>query len=281
MTPSPASATPPPASSPPEPDDALERHRQALRERFPLPSDLGTPKPRGRAGAALALAALVALGLLAWIDPAWRTEHVATHAGQRLTVTLSDGSTVTLDTATRLRVARHLRTRRVVLDSGRALFEITPSAWRVFTVQAGAAQIQVLGTAFDVRHWGEDVAVTVLRGRVAVQGALPATVTLGPGERADVASGVVAPARAVDAQAATAWREGRFVFQRTPLAEVLHEIERYRGRPVQLADPALAALEVSGVYRTANADALLDLLPSLLPVRVQRGADGAALVLAR
>ncbi|CAN7737860.1 FecR domain-containing protein [Pseudorhodoferax sp. LjRoot39] len=264
-------------------DEALQRHRQALRERFPLPAR-GEPPPPVRRRKAPAVALLCVAGaaaLLAWIDPAWRTERVATRADQRLVLNLSDGSTVTLDTATRLRVERHLRSRRVALESGRALFEVAPSAWRVFTVDAGAAQVRVLGTAFDVRRWGEDVAVTVLRGRVALQGRAAAGVTLEPGQRADAQDGLLGPVRRVDAEAATAWRDGRFVFQRTPLAEVLREIARYRGQPVHLASPALAGLEVSGVYRTANAAALLDLLPTLLPVRVQHAADGSATVVAR
>ncbi|WP_326544097.1 FecR family protein [Pseudorhodoferax sp.] len=262
-------------------DDALARHRDALRARFPLPPPAARKRERRKTAATATLAAVCALGLLAWLDPAWRTEQFATHAGQRQILSLSDGSTVTLDTATRLQVSRHLRSRRVVLETGRALFEVAPSAWRPFTVDAGAAQVRVLGTAFDVRRWRDDVAVTVLHGHVAVHGAGPDGAQLQAGQRAEVQGGRLGPVRSVDAQAATAWREGRFVFQRTPLAEVLREIERYRGHPVRLLQPELAGLEVSGVYRTANADALLDLLPALLPVRVQRAADGSATVAAR
>ncbi|KQP43067.1 FecR family protein [Pseudorhodoferax sp. Leaf274] len=276
MTTRPQSPPPPPPA-----DDALARHRDALRARFPLPQPPVRQRARRKAATAATLAAVCALGLLGWTDPAWRTERFATHAGQRQVLSLSDGSTLTLDASTRLRVERHLRSRRVVLESGRALFEVAPSAWRVFTVDAGSAQVRVLGTAFDVRRWDEDVAVTVLRGRVAVRGTGPDSATLAPGQRADVAGGRLGPVRSVDAQAATAWREGRFVFQRTPLAEVLREIERYRGRPVRLLQPELAGLEVSGVYRIANADALLELLPTLLPVRVQHAADGSATVAAR
>jgi transmembrane sensor len=278
-------ATPQPV--PPRADDALDaldalaRHREALRARFPLPVPAVRVRKRRKTATAAVLCLACAAAALAWIDPAWRTEQVATRADQRLVLSLSDGSTVTLDTSTRLRVERHLRSRRVVLDSGRALFEVAPSAWRVFTVDAGAARVQVLGTAFDVRRWGEDVAVTVLRGRVALYGSAAVGVTLAPGQRADAQDGRLGPVRSVDAEAATAWRDGRFVFQRTPLAEVLREIARYRGRPVHLASPALAGLEVSGVYRTANAAALLDLLPALLPVRVQHAADGSATVAAR
>ncbi|MGC3987744.1 MAG: FecR domain-containing protein [Pseudorhodoferax sp.] len=269
---------------PPPAEDALARHRAALRERFPLPPPAARVRKgtqRRKPAAAATLAAVCALALLAWTDPAWRTEQFATQAGQRQVLSLSDGSTVTLDTATRLQVSRHLRSRRVALETGRALFEVAPSAWRPFTVDAGAAQVRVLGTAFDVRLWGEDVAVTVLHGHVAVRGAAQDGAQLQAGQRADVAAGRLGPVRSVDAQAATAWREGRFVFQRTPLAEVLREIERYSGRPVRLLQPELAGLEVSGVYRTANAAALLDLLPTLLPVRVQHAADGSATVAAR
>ncbi|MFT4196003.1 FecR family protein, partial [Ottowia sp.] len=238
-------------------------------------------KPRGPGVAAVLLVA--GASLLAWHDPAWRTEHVATGAQERRAVELPDGSRVELDVATRLAVSRHLRSRRVALEQGRALFEVQPSAWRPFTVDAGAASVRVLGTAFDVRRTGEgagdEVTITVLRGRVAVTGAAGAGTVLETGGQLHAHAGQLGASATVDAADATAWRQGQLVFQRTPLAEVLAEIARYTGRPVRLADPSLAGLEVSGVYRTANTQALLALLPTFLPVVVEpQGPDGGWVV---
>jgi transmembrane sensor len=267
---------------------ALERHRAALQERFPLPPEALGPLPPARARPARRTRALVlsvllaACGLLLWQDPAWRSEQVATGPERRATVELADGSVVELDTGTRLTVSRHLRSRRVVLDAGRALFEVRPSAWRPFTVQAGATRVRVVGTAFDVRRQDEEVTVTVLHGRVAVSGQGPGSALLQADEQIRSHAGQLGGPAAVNSANATAWRQGQMVFQRTPLPEVLAEIARYRGQPVRLADaPTLERLEVSGVYRTANAQALLNLLPGFLPVQVVVHADGVAEVRAK
>lgn len=263
---------------------AIERHRTALQERFPLPPEaqgLVPVAPPSRVARTLAIAVLVtAAALLVWQDPAWRTEQVATPADRRATVELADGSRVELDTDTRLAVSRHLRSRRVVLETGRALFDVQPSAWRPFTVEAGATQVRVLGTAFDVRRQSEEVTVTVVRGRVAVTGTDGTTTLQADGQVRTHAGRLDAPT-AVNSANATAWRQGQLVFQRAPLPEVLDEIARYSGRPVRLGDASLARLEVSGVYRTANAEALLALLPGILPVRVEAGPDGERVVQSR
>jgi len=281
------------AAPPQEADAALARHRTALRERFPLPPEALAPLPtptshpaapvRRRAARLLAVALpAAAAALLAWHDPAWRTEEVATGPDRRASVELADGSQVELDTSTRLTVSRHLRSRRVALQAGRALFDVQPSRWRPFTVDAGATRVRVLGTAFDVRRQGEDVTVTVLRGHVAVAGAHAGSATLGANDQIRARAGELGGTAQVNGADATAWRQGHMVFDRTPLADVLAEIAHYSRRPVRLGDASLARLEVSGVYRTANADALLALLPSFLSVRVEpQGPDGERLVLPR
>lgn len=264
--------------------DALARHRDALRQRFPLPPEaLGpapAPPPRRKhlKISGLAAAGMLAVAVLIGVDPAWRTEHVATGPQQRQSIELSDGTRVTLDTATRLSVSRHLRSRRVALERGSALFEVAPSAWRPFVVQAGSTQVRVVGTVFDVRRRGpqhENVTVTVLEGRVEVRGRPGQMALLGPGEQLHAAAGELAPSERTDTARARAWREGRLVFERTPLPEVLAEIAHYGGLELRGAEhPALAGLAVSGVYRTENAGRLLALLPSFLPIRVEPEGEG-------
>lgn len=285
----PAPATPLPTAPTEDLDGAaqaaIERHRSVLQERFPLPPEALGPIPAARPGRLarpLAAALLVtAAALLVWQDPAWRTEQVATPADRRTTVELADGSRVELDTGTRLSVSRHLRSRRVVLEQGRALFDVQPSSWRPFTVDAGATQVRVLGTAFDVRRQTDEVTVTVLRGRVAVTGADGLAATLAADDQVRAHAGQLDDTARVNSAHATAWRQGQLVFQRTPLPEVLDEIARYSGKPVRLGDAALGRMEVSGVYRTANAEALLALLPSFLPVRVETGPGGERVVQSR
>lgn len=254
-------------------DDALARHREALRERFPMPE----PKPRRTPkalGAALLLVGLA--GGLAWTDPAYRQETYSSAVGEKRSVALSDGSRLTLDSNTRLNVSWHLLSRRVELQAGQALFDVSPTRIRPFLVTADATEVRVLGTLFSVSSFKDSVRVTLVRGRVSVQGAADGQrhVELAPGQQVDARRGHALPPVAVDVEAAIAWKDNRLVFEQTTLAEALEIIQRYHKAPIRLDDPTLASLSISGVFDSADAAGLLTLLPNILPLSLSTEADG-------
>lgn len=254
-------------------DDAIARHREALKARFPLPA----PSKRSRRPAAgtlgLFAAALALAGGLLWLDPAYRSEDHASAAGQVQAVALADGSQVTLDGASRIRVSWHLRSRRVELQAGQALFAVAPMVYRPFFTEAGSTRIAVVGTRYNVSRLGDDVRVTVSEGRVSVRGHGDALL-LTPGEQVRVRAGQLGTPLRTDASAAAAWVEGQLVFARTPLGEVLDALQRQAGIQVRLADATLAELPVSGRFERSRLDGLPALLPKILPVELKTGADG-------
>ncbi|MNZ26931.1 fec operon regulator FecR [compost metagenome] len=252
-------------------DEALAQHREELKKRFPLPAV--QPRPKRRNATTLGALLVFAVGLAAWLDPAWRSEHYATAIGQRQSLELADGSRITLDGASRLEVSWHLRSRRVELQAGQALFDVTPARHRPFRVTAGPAEVQVVGTRFNLDRQADDLRVTVSAGRVAVRGTADST-QLVAGDQVLVRAGQLEPKRQVDAERFSAWQNGRQVFQRTPLREVLAALQRYRAAPIRLDDPALAELPVSGVFDSREPERLLALLPRILPVALATAPDG-------
>src|SRR5262249_55156254 len=94
-----------------------------------------------------------------------------TAVGERSTVALSDGSSVVLDTQSRIDVAYSPDQRRVRLTSGQAWFQVAHNAGWPFVVEAGDRRITALGTAFDVRLGNREnsVQVTLVEGKVAVE----------------------------------------------------------------------------------------------------------------
>ncbi|MBO3273721.1 FecR family protein [Pseudomonas schmalbachii] len=258
-------------------DEALARHREELKKRFPLPQ----PKPKRRSTTLGALLVLgVAAGSLAWLDPAYRSEHYSSAIGQRQVLDLADGSHVTLDGSSRIPVSWHLRSRRVELRAGQALFSVSPALYRPFRVSADATEVEVLGTRFNVDRQRDDVRVTVAEGKVVVRGN-GASANLLPGDQIRGHAGQLGQPTRVDAEKVAAWKDGRLVFERTPLREVLATLQRYRDAPIHLDDPRLAELPVSGVFDSARPDSLLALLPQILPVKVSRENDGAVHLLGR
>jgi len=224
-----------------------------------------------------------------WLQQPTYTQSFATARGQQLTASLPDGSTLMLDTATRLDVKLYRQRREVHLAQGQALFEVRGDPHRPFHVLAGPLRVSVLGTRFTVRHISAGLAagtvgVTVEEGRVRVSQVSDET---DPGRELTAGAGVVLTAEqrvSADAhgnlgavvhtkpEAEQAWREGRVVFDGTPLAEAIAEIERYVATGLVIDDPAVASLRLNGSFDLRQAHTFKRVLPLALPVRlVERG----------
>ena len=115
----------------------------------------------------LALAAGVA-AVAFWFWPA-PAQAWSTLAGEQRTLTLADGSTVVLNTRTRIHVRLSHRTREVELDEGEAFFEVAHDALRPFTVQTRLGSARAVGTHFNVDLRPSRLVVTTTEGRVLVR----------------------------------------------------------------------------------------------------------------
>ncbi|HDS1816231.1 TPA: FecR domain-containing protein [Pseudomonas putida] len=249
-----------------EVDEALATCREDLKRRFPLPEPAPARKPRTR-GKAVSLVLLALVAGVAWKNPAYRNEHFVTLIGQRQSVQLADGSRIKLDGGSEVRVSWHLLSRQVVLVRGQALFDVSPMLYRPFLVDAGNANIRVVGTRFNVNKYADDVRVSVAQGKVEVKGrALDRTSQLQAGQQLLVHHGIPDEVVAGIAEDATAWQKSRWVFAGTPLEEVVAALQRYYAQPIELIGPEVGRLPVSGVFNTDQAETLLALLPDILPV---------------
>jgi transmembrane sensor len=211
----------------------------------------------------------------------------ATQLGQRSSIALADGSTVVLNTESRIQVAFDEHVRRVQLLAGQAWFEVAKNQPRPFIVEAGDQRVTAHGTAFDVRLEDHDkVQVTLIEGRVSVEalkhGAGPAV----PGEQEDLVPGdqlVVSPTRAltkrkVDVAKTTSWREGEIIFDDDTLANAVAEINRYSPKKIVLADERLASLRMSGVFIAGHSDSFVETVTGNFPIKVTSDADGRLLL---
>jgi transmembrane sensor len=198
--------------------------------------------------------------------PPARLSYETPVGGQRK-IMLADGSSVLLNTNSRLDVNFSGKRRDVHLVRGEAYFEVVHDKTRPFTVYAKNYAVRDLGTAFDV-HLSRAgmVEVGVTKGRVEVTPAGDAHVP-----DADKSLGVIAaghnivlgqkaePAKAVsraDMGRKLAWRRGQLVYTGQPLKEVLADISRYSDIKIELADPALEDLPVGGAFRTDQIEAI-------------------------
>ena len=232
--------------------------------------------PSNRRRWALAATALTAGGLLV-LQP-WRTvDTYVTGVGEQRLVVLQDGTRMSLNTATRVRVELARSQRIVKVDGGEALFEVAKDASRPFVVQAAGTDVVATGTAFVVRLTpgsqgvGDALAVTLVEGQVVVRAAVdgaagsalvsPVVMAAGDRVRLRQLAGAATPGVSREAlrldrprmDQALAWKRGEVIFDDVSLLDAVAEMNRYSRMQITVAAAdALGGLRVSGVFKTGD-----------------------------
>jgi transmembrane sensor len=254
------------------------------RDIAPRPRRAGLPLRWWYAGALAAslLLAIALIGLHSWpaLSPPPTADTFDTGIGGLRIVPLADGSRIELNTATNLRTLIAKKRRDVWLDRGEAFFAVAHIEGSAFVVHAGPRLITVVGTQFSVRRDDDKVTVAVVQGRVRVEdstpGASSASITVSPG---DVAIGLGSSTMVVSKPVAAVeekltWRDGRLVFDGTTLAEVADDFNRYNRQQLLISDPSVAAIRISGTFKTSNVEAFVRLLKEAYGLKVELTADG-------
>jgi transmembrane sensor len=234
----------------------LDRARLFDRESAPPRPGLWRAAPRRAFVAGLAAAAAaVVVGVVLVNQP----DRYVTGVGEVRRFPLADGSTASINTASRMEVEFGDRLRRVRLDRGEAWFQVVSNPDRPFRVDVGRIRIQAVGTAFSVRRVDDGVEVRVTEGvvKVWVDGSSGRTIELPAGSTSTVsdragASAPVSEPSAIDRE--LAWRSGRIDLAGETLQEAVTEFNRYNARALVLEDPTLADERLYGVFRLDDPD---------------------------
>lgn len=265
-------------------EERAESVEAALREPEPArPTRRVFIFSRGRlfSGVAAGLVVLMGAGALAYfLWPAGT--YYRTPVGGLASVPLSDGSKVTLNTNSEIRIAVTAKDRGIELQAGEAFFEVAPDASRPFVVRAADKRIIAIGTKFSVRRDGDNVRVVVTEGKVRVEQAEetsePAELLLaGQTARAGNAGTLVQTKPVPAAEEILSWRTGYVVFRETPLLEAVAEINRYNERKIVIQDSEVADIRLSGSFRSTNFEAFVRLLEEGFPVIAERSGEGIVL----
>jgi len=191
-------------------------------------------------GLATATAIALVIGGALW----WNGRGVfETSVGEQRVVQLADGSSVSLDTDSRIHVRFENGERRIDLNQGQALFDVAHDAGRPFVVHAAGTRITAVGTVFEVRRTGPGVAVTLVSGVVDVVAADVAAPPrrMAAGQKTQVSARGVTT-RDVNTAAETSWTTGRLIFTDVPLEEAVSEVNRYLTAKIEIDDPAIRAV---------------------------------------
>lgn len=239
--------------------------------------DRGVDQRRfGRRAIAAGLAAVVvgasAFGLYGLVAPKRLVDQAfRTAVGQQATVSLPDGSVITLNTDTVVRTESDKERRLVYLDKGQAFFKVAHDRAHPFVVTAAGRTVTALGTAFDVRVDGGALKVVLVEGKIRVEPVAPdssrarnARVTeplrtpvateMGPGTELVARNDADVRVTRADVAQETSWLNGKIVIRNEPLVQAIAELNRYSARKIVLDEPTLGDKRISGVFIPGDLD---------------------------
>jgi transmembrane sensor len=194
---------------------------------------------------------------------------ISTPRGGQYQLALPDGSMVWLNATSSVRFPTAFtgNDRRVEI-TGEAYFEVAKDPARPFIVSVNNAEVQVLGTHFNINAYNdeEEVKTTLLEGSVKfVNGA--GNIILRPGQQSQLSKdGIIKLENSVNVEEVIAWKNGRFNFENAGIEMIMRQLSRwydveieYNGktddlfiaempRDIKLSD-ALKALELTGRVR--------------------------------
>jgi transmembrane sensor len=229
------------------------------------------------ASLATAAAVLTIVSLMFW------PQTYTTDIGEQRSIVLADGSTVDLNSRSRIRIRFSSERRGVELLEGQALFKVARDHARPFVVDSGGTRVRAVGTQFDVYRKRQGTIVTVVEGRVAVlaeQGAgevslaEPQTAALGPallvsaGEQVKVDERTARRLPHPNIDGATAWRQRELVFDTASLFEVAEEFNRYNTRRLVIDKDGRYDFHISGVFSSTDPSSLIRFLQARRELRV-------------
>jgi transmembrane sensor len=234
-------------------------------------------------------------GLVSAGAPARPVDTFVTAVGEQRSVRLSDGSTMRLNTNTRVTFKSSQKERRVTLSSGgEAMFWVERDPSRPFQVVTGRALVQVLGTEFSVFEAADRSTISVVEGRVRV---LPggakggrdesegqrsplgrddsAGAILGAEKQVSVGSdGILSTVVTVRKSELERWLQGKLRFDRATWGEVASALNRYNSQQIVIVDPGLGARQFTGLLGADNPEEFLHILRSEHPeVEVEKTGD--------
>lgn len=156
--------------------------------------------------------------------------NVSVAKGEKATINLPDGSTVTLNSESKLYYPSNFNTKeRWIKLDGEAYFHVQKSHGRTFTVKTNSLNVNVLGTTFNVSAYGDEPvhSVVLVNGSVEVNAQGKLSHVIKPNEMYAFATHTGrASVTAVDTYSYTGWRDGVLSFDSEPIVNVLEKVSR-------------------------------------------------------
>lgn len=184
--------------------------------------------------------------------------------GQKLSVTLADGTLVQLNSESTLRFPMSFAPNsRMVTFKGEAFFKVAKDASRPFSIKTKDTRVTVLGTRFNLRAYETETqsSVVVEEGRVRFSSNQSKdSLELIAGQRGVFTGTGKMQWTAVNTAKHLAWKDNELVFDDSRLGDIVQTLERWYGVDIEIKNAALKAERYSGQFQQPDLKTVLESL---------------------
>lgn len=205
--------------------------------------------------------------------------QASTSIGGRKSISLPDGSQMTLNTDSKASWKFDTKGRSIWLERGEIGVVVMPDKLPCF-IYAGSGIVSLTQGDLNARLRGKTLDLTVLKGDCLISKAdrKPEKVATGEAALAGPADTHIRPVSASDIQFTSGWRQGALVFDGQTLGVAVEEYNRYLKDKIVIADPELASVRLGGRFTTHDPKDFLASLQSSFGIHVSQGDSGSVLL---
>lgn len=248
--------------------------KEDIRQKLLTIKAADAPREKKNYRSVINIAAVLLIGFaLAWISGVFNKDlvdypvenvvmhHKRTVSGEKLQLTLSDGTRVWLNSNSEFSFPEKFgnKERKVILK-GEAFIEVEKDSIRPFRVVAQGMVTTALGTSFNIKEKGNvEIKISLVTGKVKVENVSTSEdFILKPGEelyRDQITE--IPNIRKFDTQSVSLWKDGVLLFEKSSLAEVVEILENWYGVKIKIQNPTKANWEFSSEYRNQSLENVL------------------------
>jgi len=171
---------------------------------------------------------------------------------------LPDGTQIWLASGTTLEYASDFKNQRDIKLNGVAFFEVAKDPNHPFIIATKSGEIEVLGTGFNVEATADHTEVSVAHGLVALRNEVN-EIKLGAGQMAVATNEGVSLIPKADPNE-TAWMNGEFVFDHTPLVDVVKQLNTYYTKEIVLGSEKAKGKELTAKFNNQSLEEIIEII---------------------
>ncbi|MET4083974.1 transmembrane sensor [Pedobacter sp. UYP30] len=238
------------------------------------------------AAAAILVGVLFLAGLL---YSTFKQITVQTPYGQLKTLTLPDGSKVTLNANSKIKYDKNWDNDKIreVWVEGEAFLEVNHlhkngpvKNHQRFIVHTGELNVEVLGTSFNVNDRRGRTEVALLKGkiRLALNTEKEKSLILAPGDIVEYIGGSLNK-KPINVAEYTSWKDGKLYFNDVPVSTIFNYFEDIYGYKAKVSDTKILTRKLSGTISSRNEKVFLETVARTLNITITKDTDSHKLII--